>query len=396
MEDYPKMISGENIMKLCHVDALRIFDLFTSGLQPYKQTGREFRPPAEFHRYNLMLKKHEALLKHWNEMRKDLETLKNQLLSEHYKIQKKDGETDIEFLKRNAETPQDRLLVGHFENQEENGEILNKEIISIWKEACRIKREDPELRLWKYFEKDNVDDDKLQELIDHIKECQFEADQVKKYFSITEQDAASQNTVVTGIELPEVPTPQHNMNALSPSFSFYKDGNIWTIGLFGKEQHFTQKIGYSFIHFLLQHRNQQIAPRIVRNLGQVAGHNEGVIVSPKPEMLMDKKAISDAKEALKKLLDRRDSSYDPDEQERLSEQIDKYETYLKDRNRKGYTNEDESARKNVQKKIKECIDEIIRHFEKSAPSLIQELKYITTGYTCQYNGQAEWKLNGQP
>ncbi len=387
--EYPKLISGEKIMRFWRVDALRIFDLFADGgLQPYRPTGREFRLPVEYHKYSLRMKEHKSLFQQWENITKKIESFEHE-----------------------AQVLDEDFIWEEFKRQKADWEKLTIAIRSAWEDAQRIKQEDPELRLWKYFEKDAVDDEKLQELINQVVNLQFDMDQVQRYFPMDELDEKSKREALADINFSTAPERPNSAitgssRASVPEFSFYQDGSMWAIGRYGKEHHFKHRKGFAYIHFLLQHRNQQVLAEIAYNLGKFEApsdtFDENVVADLRtfdgpsypaiPGAGLDGKALGDAVKAIDGLKKRRDSAEDPTEREEWGEKIKHLEKYIQEGKRNIYTKEHENARKNLEKNISAAKEAIQEQLTASAPELIEELGYVKTGHYCFYSGQAEWKF----
>jgi len=175
-------------------------------------------------------------------------------------------------------------------------------------------------------------------------------------------------------------------------YSLFQSGSMWKIGPYGEEKHFKRIKGYDLLNFLIEHSDKKEIPA-----RQVYHQGENDPAMPpeytRPEKRIDAKARAEAADALKDLKKRHDNTEDMEERDRISEQIEKYEKHLRDGQRKIYSKQDENARKNVQKLIRNALNIINKAFEKSAPDLIQELKKITTGHFCCYSGVAMWKLH---
>lgn len=207
--------------------------------------------------------------------------------------------------------------------------------------------------------------------------------------------------------------------------SFYKNGQIWKIGEYGKEKDFTDLKGYKQIQFLLKHEEKKLSVTDVYHLGKSLPENdldygytpEGIntpdiskheVLSVKaddedPEFitrdteqpLIDEKAANDIKRAIDSKKEELKKTIDQQKKLEIRDEIHKLEKYRLSTKYKFKSTQKENNRTAVQKAIKRALEAIHDKLPELKEFLNNET--ITSGHECCYkpkpSNPVKWVLD---
>lgn len=192
----------------------------------------------------------------------------------------------------------------------------------------------------------------------------------------------------------------------SPSILFYEDGDFFWIGKQNKLKPFKKINGLRFMHYLLQHSQEDICCTTLYHIGKTPVIPETNKVAVIDEHLNAKRKLYDftlhkkGRIAIKKQIEElkielEDKCFgNPMEKIEKVDQLKLLEAALKERTMHNCKPEEEMARTNIQKSIQRALNKI----HKICPDLERYLNKSTvkTGYSCSYRpvlrDPVEWIL----
>jgi hypothetical protein len=201
----------------------------------------------------------------------------------------------------------------------------------------------------------------------------------------------------------------------TPDFSFFKLGDSWMVGAYGRESMLKDLKGMAYIHFLLQYPHKAYSAATIYHLGKDQVESPATLTKSKDgtwkhELLaaptelpmsnqqkIDSTARREAINAIKNLRKAAEEADDTEERQRRLEEAAKFEKYVmasKLRHPMQRSQASENVRTNVQKGIRAAKDRLEETFRDRAPDFLKEINAISTGDTCGYfsPGNHAWKL----